>query len=363
MRVGIVTKHLGQPVGFGTYAARLLAALSALDRDTSYFVYIPRGARPQGLGANFAIRAFPVSPSLRSGLAAWEHGVVPMAARRDGVDVLHYLHTAAPIGAFRAAVIVNVLDTIAWSLPGYSLPRVYQVLATRAVRGADRVITISRSAEQDIHHLLGVAQDRISVTPLGGPEVMEGIYPAKRGYLLFVGGTERRKNLRTLLEAFAAGDFPGLRLVVIGSFKPSPVNDDPADLMRSLSPEQRGRVEWRGHVSGDELIRLYREAEALVFPSLYEGFGLPVVEAMARNTPVICSNRSSLPEVVGDGALLVDPLDPAALRQALETLLADAQLRNRLVARGREIAAGYRWERTAELTRAVYTELALGSRL
>jgi glycosyltransferase involved in cell wall biosynthesis len=356
MRVGIVTKHLGLPVGFGTYATRLLAALSAIEDDNSYFVYTPRAAAPEGLGSNFTARPFPVPAGLRSGLAAWEHAVVPRAARRDRVDVLHYLHTAAPIGRFRAPVIVNVLDTIAWSLPGYALPRTYQSLAARAIRRADRVITISESAKRDIGDFFGVDAERVTVTPLGGPAVDE-MPVRKLPYVLFVGGTERRKNLRTLLGAFASGDFPGTRLVVVGPSHPSPVNDDPEELMRPLSVEQRDRVDWRGHVPADELERLYREATALVFPSLHEGFGLPVVEAMARLTPVICSDRSSLPEVAKDGALLVDPLDAAALECAIKAVLSDASLRDRLVARGRDVADGYRWDETARRTVAVYADL------
>jgi glycosyltransferase involved in cell wall biosynthesis len=356
VRVGIVTKHLGLPVGFGTYATRLLAALGEIDGETSYFVYTPRAAAPVGLGRNFTNRTFPVLPGLRSGLTVWEHALVPQAARRDGVDLLHYLHTASPLGRVRMPVVTNVLDTIAWSVPGYAQPWPYQSLAARAIRRADRVVTISESAKRNIADLFDVDAERVTVTPLAGPAVDE-VPVRKLPYLLFVGGSERRKNLRTMLGAFASGDFPGIRLVVVGPYEPSPVNDDPEELMRPLSAEQRGRVEWRGHVQADVLEQLYRQASALVFPSLHEGFGLPVVEAMARLTPVICSNRSSLPEVAKDGALLVDPLDAAALEHAVKAVLSDASLRDRLVARGREVAVGYRWDETARRTRAVYDEL------
>ena len=135
MRIGIVTKHLGLPVGFGTYAARLLDAFAAAPGDHEFFVYTPRRAAPRDdLGSRFTVRTLPVPPGLRSALAVWEHGVVPEAARRDRVDVLHYLHTAAPLRRYKAPVVVNVLDTIAWSLPGYALPRVYDRLAVRAIR-------------------------------------------------------------------------------------------------------------------------------------------------------------------------------------------------------------------------------------
>jgi glycosyltransferase involved in cell wall biosynthesis len=338
VRIGIVTKHLGLPVGFGTYAARLLDELAKLD-EHSFTVYTPRGAR--------------VPAGSRAALTAWEHGVVPALARRDRVDVLHYLHTAAPLGRFRAPVVVNVLDTIGWSLPDYALPRAYDALARRAVRKADLVMTISESARSDIAGLFGMREDRIAVTPLAGPPIDDTARP-KQPYLLFVGGTERRKNLRTVLEAFALGVSAEVRLKVVGPKTASPVNDDPDDLVGPLSTGQRERVDWLGHVSSEELERLYREATALVFPSLYEGFGLPVLEAMARHTPVICSNVSSLPEVAGDGALLVDPADARALRDAIQRLLDDQALRDRLVARGLDVAGSYSWQRTARLTVAAY---------
>ena len=358
MRIGIVTKHLGLPVGFGTYAARLLDAYAADPGGHEFFVYAPRRAAPSAdLGGRFTVRTLPVPPGLRSALAVWEHAVVPQVARRDRLDVLHYLHTAAPLRPSGTPVVVNVLDTIAWSLPGYEQPRVYDRLARRAIRSADRVLTISESARGDIAGIFGLAAERIAVTPLAGPRADPE--PAAEGdYLLFVGGTERRKNLSTAMQAFAAADLGATRLKVVGPSAASPVNDSAGDVMAPLSDEQRARVDWLGHVDSSTIARLYREAIALVFPSRYEGFGLPVLEAMARHTPVISSNVSSLPEVAGDAALLVDPDDVDALRRAMERVVAEPELRRELVERGLKRAAGYSWKQTARGTLATYEEAA-----
>jgi glycosyltransferase involved in cell wall biosynthesis len=346
VKIGLITRHLGLPVGFGTYATNLLTALDALGGDNQYVVYAPRWNDVPALGDRFRVRRFRV-PQVRSALNTWDLTAAPAAAVRDGVDLVHYLHPAYPAVSPRRPVIVNLLDAIGWVVPGYKLPQPYEWLERRAARRADLVLTLSESARDDIARELGVPRERIRVTYLGTPAT--GLSPRQAGdkpYFLFVGGTEKRKNLRAALEALSGLD--GARLRVVGPTDPSPVHD--------ARTEQPG-VEWLGYVGEDELAQLYAGATALVFPSLYEGFGLPVVEAMAHRTPVIASNVSSIPEIARDAAVLVDPSDVEAIRDAMERVAKDPELRARLIDRGAEVAREFTWEATARATLAAYEEL------
>ena len=347
MKIALITRHLGLPVGFGTYSRNLLTALDALDTDHEYVVYAPAWNEVPPVGERFRVRRFPV-PRSRALLNAWDLTQAPAAAVRDRVQLVHYLHPAYPAADPRRPIVVNLLDAIGWVVPGYRLPQPYEWLERRAATRADLVLTLSESARDDIGRVLGVPRERIRVTYLGAPPVdpQADAPPVDPPYFLFVGGTERRKNLCAVLEAFAGLD--GIRLRVVGPSAPSPIHDPRPD---------HENVDWVGYVDAAELERLYRGAAALVFPSLYEGFGLPVVEAMARRTPVIASNVSSIPEIAHDAAILVDPNDPSAIRAAMQRVLAEPALRSELTTRGAQIAGGFTWDATARATLAAYQEL------
>jgi glycosyltransferase involved in cell wall biosynthesis len=344
VKVGLVTRHLGLPVGFGTYAVNLLRAFDELEHDNEYVIYAPAWNDVPALGPRFRVRRFRV-PRLRSALNLWDLTLPASVAAQDRVGLLHYLHPGYPAKRPRRPVVVNLLDAIGWVLPGYRLPQPYERLERRAALRADLVLTLSESARSDIVRAVGVPREKIRVTYLGSPPLDDQPVP-KEHYFLFVGGTERRKNLRAVLQAFRAVD--GFELRVVGQHEASPVHD--------ARTEQEG-VRWLGHVSEQELAELYRRATALVFPSHYEGFGLPVVEAMARHTPVIAADTSSIPEVARGAAILVHPDDAGALRDAMRRVAADAELRTDLTARGRNVARDFTWDRTARATLAAYEEL------
>lgn len=346
MRIGLVARFLGEPIGLGTYAGNLLPALDARDDKHEYFIYTPAWGEVPPLGSRFRVRRSHVPRRSRAALTAWDLTLPAIAAARDRVDVVHYLHTAFPPFSPRCPVIVNLLDAIPWIVPGYRLPLPYDWLDRRAARRADLLLTLSESAREDLENVLGLSHAKIRVIPLGGPP-LDPAPSAKEPYFLFVGGTERRKNLSTVLKAFASLD--GFELRVVGANTPSPVHD--------ARREQSG-VRWLGHVSEQELLELYRHATALVFPSRYEGFGLPVLEAMARHTPVITSTSSSLPEVARGAALLVDPDDVEGLRDAIRRLAAEPGLREELVRRGLEVVSSFSWDETARATVAAYEEFA-----
>ena len=345
MRIGIVARFLGEPIGLGTYAVNLLRAIDKLDDENEYFIYTPAWSEVPPLGPRFRIRRSHVPRRSRAALTLWDLTLPAVAAAREPVDVLHYLHVAFPPFTPGSPVVINLLDAIPWVVPGYRLPKPYDLLERRAVRRADLVLTLSQSAREDIESVFGLPRAKIRVIPLGGP-ALDPEPSSKEPYFLFVGGTEKRKNLGAVLDAFASID--GFELRVVGANTASPVHD---------SKREQSGVRWLGHVSEEELVELYRHATALVFPSRYEGFGLPILEAMARRTPVIASNASSIPEVARGGAILVDPDDVEGLRDAMRRVGADAGLREELTRRGVEVVSGFDWDDTARDTVAAYEEL------
>lgn len=356
MKIGIITRHIDLPVGFGTYANQLLNALGQIDKTNQYVIYTPHRPKRRQWPKNFSVKSFGV-PHVRSKLSWWEHVAAPLAAKHDGVDLIHYLHTAAPLPLTGCPVITNVLDAIGWAMPEYRLPLVYDRLARRDIRVASHIVTISEAAKADIHRLLRVPTDKISVTHLATTARSQARVARHRPYWLFIGGAEKRKNLATVIEAFAEGDFRGMRLKVVGPTNPSPIHDDIKQLLSILTPAQAKRVDLLGRVNDAQLDRLYRQAMALVFPSRYEGFGLPPLEAMARRTPVITSNVSSLPEVAGEAALLVDPDDAHGLCEAMRRVKTEATLRRQMTAAGLETAKHFSWRNTARETLGLYDRL------
>jgi glycosyltransferase involved in cell wall biosynthesis len=230
-------------------------------------------------------------------------------------------------------------------------------------RRADRIIAISHATQRDLIAAYDVPPEKITVIHEAAdprfrpqpPEAVEAVrtrYGLPERYLLSVGTIEPRKNLTRLLEAFEALHAEGLTdaLVVVGG-RGWLYDDFFARLERSPAREA---VLFPGYVPDADLPPIYAGAQALAFPSLYEGFGLPVLEAMACGAPVVCSNTSSLPEVVGDAALLFDPHDVTAITQALHRLLSDDTLHADLQQRGLDRAATFSWDRVAAETEAVY---------
>jgi glycosyltransferase involved in cell wall biosynthesis len=345
VRIGLVARFLGLPIGLGTYAVNLLQALDRHEDGHEYFIYTPTWNDVPALGPRFQIRTSPVPRGSRAAHTLWDQTLPAIAAAREPVDLIHYLHPAAPPFSPGCPVVVNLLDAIRWVVPGYRLPYPYDWLERRAVRRADMILTLSESARADIERVLGIPREKIRVTYLGAPPLDPEPSP-KEPYLLFVGGTEKRKNLAAVLEAFKS--IEGFELRVVGRHKASPVHD--------ARREQRG-VRWLGYIDEQELVELYRHATALVFPSRYEGFGLPVLEAMARRTPVIAADASSIPEVARGAAILVDPDDVAGLSDAMRRIVTEPSLRAELTERGAEVVSSFSWQETARATVAAYEEL------
>jgi glycosyltransferase involved in cell wall biosynthesis len=362
--------------GTGTYVRGLLPALLREEPSLSLTAFVSSHA-PQDLLAQDWSSAvewvrWDVNISERRTLLTQMVGL-PAAAARRRLDVLHSPANVGPLLTTRTAKVVTLLDLI-WlhegedsGLEGWS--RTSMRLASLAsARAADRVLAISGSARDDLVRTGGLDAGSVDVTllgvdggepPAGTPEreLRERFDLGEGPIVLSVAQKRRYKRLDTLIRALPELD-PTIRLVLPGT--PTPHEQELRALADELGVVDRLRLlDW---ISGDDLHGLYRAAACFVLPSRIEGFGLPVLEAMRHETPVACSNRSALPEVAGDAALLFDPDDQAAVTDAMRRLLEDEDLRDRLVERGRHRSRFLSWDRTAAATLASYRRAVEGRR-
>ena len=330
--------------GDETYLAALLRELVPLaDQERLAAVtrrpeLVPEGIEPLELPAR--------SQSIRMAFA------LPRLLNRLAPDLSHFFYVVPPRYRGRSVVTVQDLsfERMPW-LMGRRDRMLFRRFVPLSARGADRVLAGSEHTKHDLIELYGIADEKIVVTPYGVDPIFHphGSAPERRPYMLFVGGIQPRKDPLAAIEALALLD-GGLDLVVVGAEKRG--GDEVRGAVRRLGLEQR--VDLAGHVDLEELAALYRGAACLVFPSRYEGFGLPVLEAMASGTPVVAARASSLPEVAGDAAILVEPGDPEAIAEGVRRALAE---RERLVAAGLERVKRFSWAETARRTLAVYREL------
>lgn len=296
--------------------------------------------------------------------AVWTQIAMPRLLRRLSADLLHSLQFVAPLRA-PCPTVVTVYD-LGYLHHGHTTeePRrtFYRWLVPRSLRTASAVACVSDATAQDVRSVFPYVADRLQVTPLGVPTWVQRrpTRPAVKDEtapFLFVGTLEPRKNLERLLCAYQ--DFRRQRqrlnracprLVIVGQR-----GWKDRSLRRSLAAAtDEGGVVVKGYCSQEELWRQYGLALALLFPSLHEGFGLPILEAMAAGTAVVTSDRGATAEVAGDAALLVDPLDHTALVGAMSRLVDEPELVRELEARGRENLCRWSWSRTAEITCEIY---------
>jgi len=365
MRIGMDARLLYyQPAGIGLYTRRLLEALEGVDADNDYVVLQSRkdGSR-LARGPRSSRRLLWTPPHHR-----FEQWTLPLELAPLGLDLLHSPDFIPPF-LWRGRSVITVHDLAFLRFPHLLTEesRSYYGQVRRAAARADAILAVSHSTKNDLVTLLGVPADKVTVTHhAAGPEFRPGQDPAamaavhqKYGvggdYLLFVGTIEPRKDLPTLLRAFhrMRGGWPGLKLVIAG--RPGWLCQQVYDTAAELGLEAQAR--FLGGVPPDDLPALYGGALAFVLPSLWEGFGMPVLEAMACGTAVVCSNTSSLPEVAGDAALLFPPGDVDALGEALQRVVTDETLRGELSRRGLARAARFSWADTARRTLAVYESL------
>jgi glycosyltransferase involved in cell wall biosynthesis len=361
----------GETGGMEVAARELITAmLAAAPAGMRFTAFVNREAAAAGggpWGELLPAVTVPVSARKRVQWVLGEQALLPAAGARAGVRLMHSMASTAPVwGRFRRVVTVH--DLIYARFPEAHAgirEKGMRVLVPLAARRSDRVIVDSQSTRRDLIELVGVASERIDVVPLGlgavrrqAPmpehEVRARLALGGRRVLLSLSAKRPHKNLLALIGALAqmpAEDRPVLVL-------PGYATPHEAELRaRARALGLADSVRFPSWVSAAELEGLWAIASAFVFPSLYEGFGLPVLEAMARGVPVACSNASSLPEVAGDAALLFDPREERAIAEALLRLLGDGALRERLRSLGNAQAARFTWEQTARLTLESYARV------
>jgi glycosyltransferase involved in cell wall biosynthesis len=380
MRIGIDARTLsGHYTGDRTYWRGLLGGLAAVDTQNEYVLYTrqPLDGDPPRLGPNFTWRQVPTPQND----ALWILTGWPRALKADKIDLAHTQYNIPLFGA-PCPVVTTVHDLSFRVHPDLFLPKdrwILNTLVPRSMQKAASVIAVSESTRRDILRFCpGVSKENVRVVleaadarfqlPSEGQETARGMANKRLGlddrpYLLAVGVLQPRKNLAVLLDAFALlklglkieGNPPPHRLIIAG--KRGWLDD--TDTQLAALPEEVSRdIVLAGYVADDDLPTLYGGADALGYPSRYEGFGLPPLEAMACGCPVLVSRSSSLPEVVGDAGILLSPDDSGAWAGALGKLLSAPTVLARWRERGPERAALFSWEKAARETLEVYKESA-----
>jgi len=365
MRIALDVSPLAcNRAGIGTYVAHLLTALVRIAPDHEFFLYSPH-LLPEKERAFFGAQ-----PHVR--IVRCPPLLMGLRARWDRVDLFHGMnYKLRGRGRHGGIVTIHDLAMDRLGLPSRKLfgQRHSFRRTRRTAHRASRVVTVSANSAKDIMELYGVPPERIAVVynavspefyPVLDPAIMEQVrarYGIRReGFVLSGGGAEPRKNIARLVEAFGRATRlrEKLNLVVVGGM------DRGAEPI--LEAVRRARLEeaviFPGHVPLEDLRVLYSACALFVFPSLYEGFGMPVLEAMACGAPVVSSNASSLPEVVGDAALLVHPVDEEGLAATMTRLVEDAGLRESLQKKGSLRVKVFSWEQSARDQLRVYQDLA-----
>ena len=374
MRIGIDATALpAQPVGVGNYIIQFVKALAKMDIDYELIVFAQKSKRdlfdiPNDENLHWVIVP-DKSPMYR---LIWEQTTFPKLVHRAEVDLLHSLHYTQPI-RLGCPSIVTIHDMTFFLFPDLHTrsKRLFFPFAIRSsVRRADALIAISESTRQDSIRLLGVSPQKIFTTQLGITDEFRVVkdnellakvrekYDLPEEFVLYVGLVEPRKNIPFLIRAYKSLADEGIKhnLVIVGRI--GWMYQEVFKQIEELGLE--GRVQFTGYLPQDDLPMVYNLASLFVYPTKYEGFGLPALEAMACGTPVVTTAISSLPEIVGDAGLLIPPGDEQALASAMAEVLHDSTLFNQLRTRGLQRSEHFTWERTAQQTLKVYQQVLMG---
>ncbi|NIM05754.1 MAG: glycosyltransferase [Armatimonadetes bacterium] len=369
MRIAVEARYLlaREKTGVENYTYFLLASLAQLEGDHELHLYLHRRPRPEETAILQPFLSstrcrFHVVPPLRLWLKLW----MPLAARLQKAQVGIFPGSILPI--YLPFPSVMIVYDLCWNSFPQCYPereiRIFRDIYPRSLAAAKAVFAISEFSKGDIQRIYNTPAEKIRIIPCAAdprfspvsdaPEQVRREWGLEPGYILAVGTSHPRKNISTLLRAYAARK-PKQPLALIG---PSGNTSEPlAKLAEELGIKDD--VRWLGYAPHHQLPALYSAAGVFVMPSLYEGFGMPVLEAMACGTPIICSNTSALPEVAGDAALLIDPQQPEMLAEAMEKVLSEERLAEELSEKGRRRAKAFDWNHSAQLALNCLREICL----
>ncbi|QNP30036.1 glycosyltransferase family 4 protein [Cylindrospermopsis curvispora] len=363
--------------GIGNYTLNLLQSLAKIDQENQYFLYTnqPDSENILPKAANFKIRNL-----VPANYLLWEQLILPRQAIKDRIDILHCTANTSPAFLKKSTKLIVTIHDVMYLKDSVLLPksnvayqrlgRIYRsAIVSKTIRNATKVITVSNFSKSDILHHFPSLQTSSIITTYEAPdaafrildrgnasEIIKNSFNLSGKYLLTLGGTDPRKNTKLVIRAFSKLKQTkniNEKLVIVGI--PNWKQSEFYDLVCLLQCEND--VIFTDYVTQKELVCLYNCATLFIYPSLYEGFGIPPLESMVCGTPVITSNTTSIPEIVGDAALQVDPNNQEELEVAVYKLLIDHSLRDNLIQRGLARAKKFSWRRMAEETLDVYKSI------
>lgn len=366
MKIGIDCRTMGDADGISVYTGQLVKNLLKIDGHNNYVLFLNQGQNlPLALPANAEISFFPFPAAKRFLPFVYSQYLVSWFLRRARLDICFFPANTLPLFYFQSSII-TVHDLAVYKHPEFFPDRLFnfdrKITVPISIRRAKKIIAVSQSTKNDLLEIFKVKPEKIQVVYEGagesGEELQEELERVK--YFLFLGTIEPRKNLVRLIQAYtkfvqsAEGETKNIKLILAG--KSGWKNQEIFTAIDNANTKLgRPIVEYIGSVMAEKKSRLMAGALALVFPSLYEGFGLPALEAMAAGAPVITSNISSLPEITGDAAILVNPLDEIEITAAMEKIATDENLRRTLKEKGQKKAQEFSWEKCAQETLAIMT--------
>ncbi len=380
MKIGIDCRTIlnpdsGERAGVGHYTYHLVRALLDHDQTNEYVLFfdyrMPREATQEFVQANTTITFFPFSSYGKFLPFAYSHMLVSAALLKHRLNLFHGPANTIPL-TYPKRSVITIHDLAIYKHPEWFPSRLFstRLLVPQSIKRAKQIIAVSNATKQDIRELFNVASKKISIVPEAANTELLDLndrrdniwkkYKLPKRYMLYVGTIDARKNLLVLLEAWKRlqthrrETVSDVRLVLAGGVGHG--GEPVAAMIKKM--KLGSSVVQTGYVSHNHKVLLMKNATAFVFPSLYEGFGLPVLEAMQLGIPVITTNVSSLPEVAGSAAITLDPSDVEGLAQAMLKLLSDKTAWNRLSRKGVTQASKFSWAKTAEQTLAVYRRAA-----
>ena len=370
MRIALNLLYLlpGVVGGTETYARSLIKAFARQDDDNEYSIFLNRESAELDVtpAENFNRVICPINATNRAARYSWEQGAMPLQLMRARPDLVHSLGYVIPLAA-RGPQVVTVHDVNYLGHKGWRTGvgrTAFRFFAERTVKRADRIIAVSRFSRDEIVKHMRVSADKVTVVHSAGRDAV----PAKRDapfasdllrsiprpYVMAFSALSAHKNIPRLIEAFGKiSSIVPHDLVLVGHM---PVKTAVRERIEAAGGSER--VHFTGYIPEKEVAALLQNASLFAFPSLYEGFGLPLLDAQNAGVPVVCSSAGALPEIAGDSAILFDPHSVDAIASALKRGLLDADLRESLIEKGHENARSFSWDRTARETLDVYYDVA-----